>query len=112
MKRLLCALIRGYQLFISRWLHALVPGSGCRFHPTCSQYAIDALQTHGVVRGLRLALWRILRCHPWGGGGEDPVPPVAAGHHGLDSNDEATVDDRARMGSTAGRSGQGPGGRA
>ena len=107
MKRILCALIRGYQLFISRWLHALIPGSGCRFHPTCSQYAIDALQACGVLRGGRLAIWRILRCHPWGGGGEDPVPLPQACCAKPPSNPQAMVDDRARMGSTAGRSDQG-----
>jgi uncharacterized protein len=68
MKRFLCALIRAYQLFLSRWLHALIPGSGCRFHPTCSQYAIDALRAHGVLHGGLLAIRRILRCHPWGEG--------------------------------------------
>jgi putative membrane protein insertion efficiency factor len=104
MKRLLCALIRGYQLFVSRWLHALIPGSGCRFHPTCSEYALDALQVHGVLRGFRLAVWRVLRCHPWGGGGEDPVPPLRSETTHDSANPEATVDDGAHMGSNAGRS--------
>ncbi|MFH1182949.1 MAG: membrane protein insertion efficiency factor YidD [Candidatus Moraniibacteriota bacterium] len=45
----------------------------CRFHPTCSQYAIDALQKHGVVKGNYLAVKRVLRCHPWNPGGHDPV---------------------------------------
>lgn len=53
------------------------PGT-CRFHPTCSQYAEDALRTHGAVKGLFLALRRICRCHPWGGSGFDPVPPSAS----------------------------------
>lgn len=96
MRRLLCAMIRGYQRFISRWLHAMVPGSGCRFHPTCSQYAIEAIQGHGVFRGGWLALWRILRCQPWGGGGEDPVPPPRSCCQGA-------VDDPVGMRSTAGR---------
>ncbi|MDE6246952.1 MAG: membrane protein insertion efficiency factor YidD [Muribaculaceae bacterium] len=47
----------------------------CRFTPTCSQYAIEAIQVHGPLRGSLLALRRILRCHPWGGSGYDPVPP-------------------------------------
>lgn len=47
----------------------------CRFRPTCSAYAIEAIETHGSWRGLRLALGRIARCHPWGGHGWDPVPP-------------------------------------
>lgn len=63
--------IRGYQLVISPLL-----GPRCRFHPSCSQYAIEALQTHGVARGTWLALRRILRCHPLHPGGHDPVPPA------------------------------------
>jgi uncharacterized protein len=47
----------------------------CRFHPSCSAYALDALETHGALRGLGLAIRRLGRCHPWGGGGIDPVPP-------------------------------------
>jgi uncharacterized protein len=47
----------------------------CRFHPSCSAYALEALERHGAVRGLWLALRRLGRCHPWGGGGLDPVPP-------------------------------------
>lgn len=71
-------LIRGYQLVISPALVALTgPGMGCRFEPTCSRYAIEALRTHGIARGLWLATRRILRCHPRGGCGHDPVPPRA-----------------------------------
>jgi hypothetical protein len=62
-------LVRGYQLFISPF----VPPS-CRFHPTCSHYAIEALQKHGALHGLWLAIRRIARCHPWHPGGHDPVP--------------------------------------
>lgn len=62
--------IRFYQLAISPWL----PGS-CRYLPTCSEYAVAALRTHGLVKGGMLALWRLLRCHPWAKGGYDPVPP-------------------------------------
>ena len=61
--------IRFYQRFIS----PLTPPS-CRFTPTCSQYAVEALRKHGPVKGLYLAIRRILRCHPWGGYGYDPVP--------------------------------------
>ncbi len=61
--------IRFYQRFIS----PLTPPS-CRFTPTCSQYAIEALRKHGPFKGLALAVWRILRCNPWGGSGYDPVP--------------------------------------
>ena len=66
---LLAAPIRFYRAFIS----PLTPPS-CRFTPTCSQYAIEALRKHGPFRGLALAVWRILRCNPWGGSGYDPVP--------------------------------------
>jgi putative membrane protein insertion efficiency factor len=53
-------------------------GFGCRFTPTCSQYAIDAVKTHGAIRGCGLALGRLCRCQPWGGSGPDPVPPAAS----------------------------------
>lgn len=66
---LLVAPIRFYRAFIS----PLTPPS-CRFTPTCSQYAIEALRKHGPFRGLALSVWRILRCNPWGGSGYDPVP--------------------------------------
>ncbi len=62
-------LVRFYRLAISRWL-----GGNCRFEPTCSTYAIEALQSHGALRGSWLAAKRIGRCHPWGGSGYDPVP--------------------------------------
>lgn len=61
--------IRGYQ----RWISPLL-GQHCRFAPSCSHYAIDALQAHGLVRGSGLAVRRVLRCHPWNLGGYDPVP--------------------------------------
>ncbi|OHC74182.1 MAG: membrane protein insertion efficiency factor YidD [Rhodospirillales bacterium RIFCSPLOWO2_12_FULL_58_28] len=68
-------LIRGYQLLVS----PVLPGS-CRYHPTCSQYALDAVDRFGGLRGSRLALKRIGRCHPWGGSGFDPVPERPGGH--------------------------------
>jgi len=64
------ALIRVYQRLISPLL-----GRNCRFHPTCSEYAIEALRVHGLIAGSAYALWRILRCQPFCRGGEDPVPP-------------------------------------
>ena len=63
------ALIRLYQIFISPIL-----GPKCRFTPTCSQYALEALKKYGVFKGTWLAAKRIVRCHPWGGHGYDPVP--------------------------------------
>ena len=62
-------MIRFYQRFISPYL----PNS-CRYTPTCSQYAVEALKKYGLFKGGWLALRRILRCHPWGGSGYDPVP--------------------------------------
>jgi hypothetical protein len=68
-KALLIAPIRFYRFFLSPWF-----GRQCRFTPTCSAYAIEAIETHGAARGLWLAACRIGRCHPWSPGGMDPVP--------------------------------------
>ena len=65
----LIGLVKVDRVAISPWL-----GMNCRFQPTCSEYAIEALRLHGVVKGSWLALRRIGRCHPWGGSGHDPVP--------------------------------------
>ncbi len=65
-------MIRGYRYIIS----PLLPQT-CRFTPTCSRYAIQAIENHGTLRGILLSLWRIMRCHPFCQGGYDPVPPVA-----------------------------------
>ena len=70
MRALLIRLIRLYQRLLSPLL-----GPRCRFHPTCSTYAVQALERHGVVRGSVLAARRIARCHPLNEGGFDPVPP-------------------------------------
>jgi uncharacterized protein len=71
--------LRGIVLTWRYVIAALLPGGsssgGCRYHPTCSQYALDALRTHGPVRGTWLATKRIARCHPWSPGGHDPVVP-------------------------------------
>ena len=69
MARLLMALVRAYRFFLSPWL-----GSACRFEPTCSLYALEALRQHGALTGSRLSASRLLRCHPWCAGGHDPVP--------------------------------------
>jgi len=69
--------IRLYQWCIS----PLLPVA-CRYQPTCSAYAIEAIERHGLMRGLYLTICRLLRCHPWGGSGYDPVPANHAhGHH-------------------------------
>ena len=57
-----------------RWLISPLLGPHCRYHPTCSAYALDALRVHGGLRGGWLAIKRLARCHPWGGSGFDPVP--------------------------------------
>jgi hypothetical protein len=67
--RLLALLVRGYRYAVSPVL-----GMHCRFHPSCSAYALEALERHGAARGAWLALARIARCHPWHPGGHDPVP--------------------------------------
>jgi putative membrane protein insertion efficiency factor len=68
-RRLLAGLIRGYQLLFS----PLLPPS-CRFHPSCSQYALEAVNRHGALKGSWLAARRLARCHPFHPGGFDPVP--------------------------------------
>lgn len=74
---ILVAALRVYRATLSPLLGALTgPGGGCRFHPTCSAYALEAVQRHGAWRGCWLTLKRLARCHPWGGCGHDPVPPV------------------------------------
>lgn len=69
MARVLIWLVKAYQFGLSPML-----GSHCRFTPTCSRYAIEALQAYGALRGSWLALRRVLRCHPWHPGGHDPIP--------------------------------------
>ena len=68
--------INVYQRLIAPVLCALLApmGFGCRFHPTCSRYASQAVREHGALRGVALAIKRLCRCHPWGGSGLDPVP--------------------------------------
>ena len=61
--------VRAYRLLFSPWV-----GFNCRYHPTCSAYALEALEKHGALKGTGLAIRRILRCHPWGGSGADNVP--------------------------------------
>ena len=69
MKSLLLALVKGYRYLLSPWW-----GSQCRFTPTCSHFAEEAIERHGALHGTWLATRRICRCHPWHAGGYDPVP--------------------------------------
>ena len=75
----LIGLVRLYRAAISPWL-----GTNCRYQPTCSEYALEALRMHGAFKGTWLAAKRIGRCHPWGGSGYDPVP------NGRKDDDEST----------------------
>lgn len=69
-KQALIKLLRFYKQAISPYLpHA------CRYRPTCSEYMMKAIETHGILKGIHLGVKRLLRCHPWGGSGYDPVPP-------------------------------------
>ena len=78
-KAVIRALIVFYQRFLSPLLHfGAGPAAGCRFHPSCSHYFLEAVETHGVIRGCWYGICRILRCHPWGGSGYDPVPQAKA----------------------------------
>ncbi len=75
MKLVVRLLIRGYQRFLSPAIHYIGgPGAGCRFRPTCSEYFLQAVETHGVIKGSVMGFWRLARCNPWGGSGYDPVP--------------------------------------
>ncbi|PUE12428.1 membrane protein insertion efficiency factor YidD [Limnohabitans sp. T6-20] len=71
-QRLLMGLVRGYRLLLSPWL-----GSSCRFEPTCSAYALQALEQYGASTGSYLTIHRLVRCGPWCKGGHDPVPEQA-----------------------------------
>ncbi len=71
-QRWLMGMVRGYRLLLSPWL-----GSSCRFEPTCSAYALQALEQHGAATGSYLTVHRLVRCGPWCKGGHDPVPPQA-----------------------------------
>lgn len=74
--RVLIGTVRFYQ----RWISPNLPPT-CRFYPSCSAYALEAVQVHGAAKGTWLALLRLLRCHPWHPGGVDPVPPRAPADH-------------------------------
>lgn len=87
-RRFFILCIRGYQKFLSPLL-----GDNCRFYPTCSAYAIQALETHGALKGGLLAVWRILRCNPFGKPGFDPVPPKGKWKNGPEDLERAARHD-------------------
>lgn len=81
MKTVIIFLIHCYRWTLKPFLRVIGgPACGCRFEPSCSQYALEAVQTHGALRGSWLAVKRIARCHPWGGCGYDPVPKISKPH--------------------------------
>jgi putative membrane protein insertion efficiency factor len=82
--RALVAVVRAYRLLLSPLL-----GPRCRFAPSCSAYAVEALMLHGAVRGGLLSVRRLLRCHPFHPGGHDPVPPPAGGSATMDGRTPA-----------------------
>lgn len=69
LRRVLISLIRVYQIFLSPFM-----GQQCRFYPTCSNYATEAIIKHGAIKGSYFTMHRLLRCHPWCAGGHDPIP--------------------------------------
>lgn len=75
MQKVICLPIKWYQSVISPFLKPC-----CRYYPSCSQYALHAIELHGVGKGIRLAIRRLLRCHPWADGGYDPVSPNKENH--------------------------------
>lgn len=85
-KRVLVGIIRGYQ----RWISPALPPV-CRYQPTCSEYALQALEQRGLLAGTALAVWRVLRCHPFARGGFDPVPQKA-NHKGHEVRTKDTKD--------------------
>ena len=75
MRGIMIFLIKAYRTILSPFI-----GQHCRFYPSCSAYALEAVEKHGALRGLWLSLRRLSRCHPWHEGGEDPVPPCSHSH--------------------------------
>jgi len=80
----LVGMIRVYQVVLSP-----MTGPTCKYYPSCSHYAVQAIRTHGALRGTGLALWRILRCNPWSLGGVDDVPPSRPRRNSLTREDAA-----------------------
>jgi len=86
LRRVLIAPIK----FYSRRISPLFPRR-CKYHPTCSRYAITAIETHGPIKGLILALWRLIRCNPFSYGGYDPVPPKGKWRSVITEDDEEEI---------------------
>lgn len=96
-RRAMIGMIRAYQLLLSPLL-----GPRCRFYPSCSRYAAEAIAVHGPLVGLYLGVRRLLRCHPWNPGGVDLVPPRGAVHqHVAHTGDTITSDDVSHDGSAS-----------
>jgi uncharacterized protein len=92
MKRIPMIIVHCYRLVLSPLMRFLFGTAGaCRYTPTCSCYALEALERHGALRGSHLAIKRLLRCHPCGGAGYDPVPPIAAPNPTLNLNPNLNV---------------------
>lgn len=87
MKYVLIAFLKAYRALISP-----LYGQVCRYHPSCSAYALEAVTEHGSVRGSWLAVRRLARCHPWAAGGYDPVPPRRTGAHGTPTPSSTSPD--------------------
>ncbi|MEG1781723.1 MAG: membrane protein insertion efficiency factor YidD [Oscillospiraceae bacterium] len=80
--------IKLYKKYLSPLL-----GDHCRFYPTCSEYMMEAIATHGVLKGIILGSWRLLRCNPWGKGGYDPVPPKGMWTTNKKTTDKSVTED-------------------
>jgi len=87
MQKLLILLVKGYRLMLSPWL-----GSSCRFTPTCSAYALEALEIHGAAKGSYLTVHRLGRCHPWCAGGHDAVPKPQSATNPISSTSYSIAD--------------------
>jgi uncharacterized protein len=88
--KVLLGSIAAYRVVVSPWL-----GSRCRFEPSCSAYATEAIAIHGPLTGTRLAIARVARCHPWHEGGHDPVPPLQDAS--VDATSAERIDAHARV---------------